>query len=139
MRTHTGEKPHQCQDCGQFFKFNHRLNYHNCINGVISRQLKKNENGYTVCPYSPCDYQCKLSGAMLGHIRSVHERVKYPCNQCDHQASTQGNLHAHIQAKHEVVRYPCNFCDYKATTQGSLKNHIWTRHEGVRLQSNTAI
>ena len=26
---------------------------------------------------------------LLGHIKSIHKGLKYPCDQCDHKASTK--------------------------------------------------
>ena len=50
-----------------------------------------------------CNKYFKSNGALKGHIKSVHEKIKYSCNQCDHQATSQGNLKTHIQSVHEKI------------------------------------
>ena len=58
------------------------------------------------------------------HLKSVHEKVNYPCDQGDYKSTTLGSLKSHIEAVHEKFKYPCNLCQYKASTQGHLKKHV---------------
>ena len=39
-------------------------------------------------------------GILRSHIKSVHEKVKYPCHQCNKQFTQLGNLKTHIRRKH---------------------------------------
>ena len=37
----------------------------------------------------------------LKHNKSVHEKIKYPCNQCEYKATEKGHLKTHIELVNE--------------------------------------
>ena len=55
------------------------------------------------------------------NIKSVNEKVKYPCCICEKEFTAKGDVKIHIESVHEKVKYPFNQCEYKATV--SLK--VW--------------
>ena len=46
-------------------------------------------------------------GILRSHIKSVHEKVKYPCIQCIKEFTLKSNRKKHIKSVHEKVKYPC--------------------------------
>ena len=102
-----------------------------------------------------CGEGFKWKTALLVHIRSKHEGIKYYlCNQCEYQSTGQGDLNKHKQShqvyqatekehikthkdsSHEAIKYSCNQCEYLATTNGNLKNHKHSMHDGVKYSCN---
>ena len=55
-----------------------------------------------------CGAGYKWKNALVKHIKSKHEGVKYSCNQCGYQATRQDHLKKHKEAIHEGVKYSCN-------------------------------
>ena len=43
---------------------------------------------------------------------------KRTCDICSKSYKTQGHLKAHIKSVHEKLKHPCNLCEHKAATQG---------------------
>ena len=86
------------------------------------------------CP--ECNAVFTYRQAMMRHVRTKHEGVKYPCSQCDYTFTQQSNLKQHIESVHESVKYPCSQCDHKATRQSSLKRHLESVHEGLKYPCN---
>jgi len=79
-------------------------------------------------PCEQCDYKATQKSHLLTHIKSIHEGVKFPCKQCDYKATEKGNLLRHIKSTHEGIKYPCEQCDYKATQKNHLLKHIKSIH-----------
>ena len=51
------------------------------------------------------------------NIKSVNEKVKYPCSICEKEFTAKGDVKILIESVHEKVKYPCNQCEYKATVK----------------------
>ena len=51
-----------------------------------------------VCPY--CGHRFHLKVHMKQHVRSVHEKVSYPCDKCDKKYSCPGSLYKHTKKNH---------------------------------------
>jgi len=79
------------------------------------------------CP--ECNAVFTYRQAMLRHVRTKHEGVKYPCSQCDYTFTQQSNLKQHIESVHEGLKYPCNQCDFKASKPCILKRHMKLKHD----------
>ena len=69
---------------------------------------------------------------LRSHSRSVHEKVKYPCNLCQHSATAKRDVRRHIESVREKVKYPCNQCEYQASLQSSLRTHIESVHQKIK-------
>ena len=68
-----------------------------------------------------CDFKCKTKSGLTVH-KYVHGNAKYNCNICGSQFSANRNLQTHIKSVHEKRKFPCLVCDYKATTEGTIKH-----------------
>ena len=69
--------------------------------------------------------------ALVRHIISKHEGVRYSCNKCVYRTKHKPNLNRHKQAIHEGIKFSCNQCEYQATHQRHLNRHREAMHEGV--------
>ena len=94
----------------------------------------KHEGVKYVC--NQCEYQATEQGSLKRHKQAMHEGVKYSCNQCEYQATQQAHLTTHRQAIHDGIRYSFDQCEYQATNQGSLKTHKEAKHEGITYSCN---
>ena len=116
------------------------------------------ESGSTDC------HECKktfhsVAGLQL-HYRSIHKKIKYPCDFCDYQGTQKCSLAKHIKAvhakdyeicqycpyeapskpeirkhmaKHHPTNFPCTLCDFKGSIAGDLKQHIEQSHNGTKF------
>ena len=97
-----------------------------------SKQEVKNKHLKSVhC--DQCDKSFVRKDALIKHIRSVHDNVRYNCNQCDKSFSHKGNLDKHIQSVHENIRFNCDKCDKSFSYKENLKRHIQSIHENVQF------
>lgn len=67
--------------------------------------LEKNDGTQSVksfqCPN--CHYQSNKLSNVKQHIKSLHERIKYPCNQCDKKLHSPSGLRLHLKGVHGVL------------------------------------
>ena len=103
---------------------------------VYSPDMDEPDSGNQLHKCGECGAGYKWKHALVRHIRSKHEGVRYPCNQCEYQATTQGSLKTHKESIHEGVKYSCNKCEFHATQKGDLKRHREAIHEGVKYSCN---
>ena len=69
--------------------------------------------------------------ALLNHIKSVHQGVKFSCNQCNYKARQKGHLLRHRKSMHEGVKFSCDQCNYDATKKNSLLTHMTLSTPGL--------
>ena len=67
---------------------------------------------------------------LLGHIKYVHEGMKYNCDQCDYTAITNWLLIRHKQHEHEGMK--CDKCACKTVAKKNLVRHKQYELEGIK-------
>ena len=70
---------------------------------------------------------------LVGHVKSVHEGMKYNSYQCDHTAIQNWLRIRHKQHEHEEMK--CDKCEYKTVAKQNLVRHKRYEHEGIQYRS----
>ncbi|XP_030279981.1 zinc finger protein 64 [Sparus aurata] len=145
LKTHTGEKPFECELCHKRFSRRDKLNVHSrshtgekphkCKHcpyaAADSSSLKKHLRiHYDERPFKCqiCPYASRNSSQLIVHLRSHTGDAPFQCQQCDAKFKINSDLKRHIRIHSGEKPYKCELCDYRCAMKGNLKSHNRIKH-----------
>lgn len=145
LKTHTGEKPFECELCHKRFSRRDKLNMHSrshtgekphkckhCTYAAAdSSSLKKHLRiHYDERPFKCqiCPYASRNSSQLTVHLRSHTGDAPFQCQQCEAKFKINSDLKRHIRIHSGEKPYKCDFCEYRCAMKGNLKSHIQIKH-----------
>lgn len=150
LKTHTGEKPFECELCHKRFSRRDKLNMHSrshtgerphkckhCSYAAAdSSSLKKHLRiHYDERPFKCqiCPYASRNSSQLTVHLRSHTGDAPFQCQQCDAKFKINSDLKRHLRIHSGEKPYKCDFCEYRCAMKGNLKSHTRIKHSTENL------
>ncbi|XP_019721554.1 zinc finger protein 64 isoform X2 [Hippocampus comes] len=145
LKTHTGEKPFECELCHKRFSRRDKLNMHSRSHtgekphkcklcpyaAADSSSLKKHLRiHYDERPFKCqiCPYASRNSSQLTVHLRSHTGDAPFQCQQCDAKFKINSDLKRHIRVHSGEKPYKCDLCEYRCAMKGNLKSHVQIKH-----------
>ncbi|XP_066496237.1 zinc finger protein 711 isoform X2 [Tiliqua scincoides] len=147
MRTHTGEKPYQCQHCVFRCADQSNLKTHiktkhgtdlpfkceHCPQAFTDeKELQQHTElfqGHKTHQCSHCDHKSTNSSDLKRHIISVHTKdFPHKCEVCEKGFHRPSELKKHSETHKGKKIHQCRHCDFKTSDPFVLSGHILSVH-----------
>lgn len=116
MRTHTGEKPHQCDLCPRKFSIFNDLTHH--------KKIRHTQVPYFPCPH--CDKVFTNATHLKCHIGTHTGEKAFKCDMCDAAYVATSALAVHRRTHKDRDR--CNICNLQLDSKRKFQNHMHVVH-----------
>ncbi|XP_011693846.1 PREDICTED: zinc finger protein 271 isoform X2 [Wasmannia auropunctata] len=113
MRSHSGERPHQCDICSKRFFAASALKVH--------KRLHSGDKPYKC---EECGRHFRQWGDLKYHSTSIHsEHKQYQCEYCAKEFARKYSLIVHRRIHTGEKNYRCEFCNKTFRASSYLQNH----------------
>ncbi|MEE6506426.1 hypothetical protein FKM82_007658 [Ascaphus truei] len=118
VNTHTGVRPHKCNDCDMAFVTCGELLRHRRYKHTFEKPYK--------CP--SCEYACVEGSKLRRHVRSHTGERPFLCGLCSYASKDSYKLKRHMRTHSGEKPFTCYFCQATFTQSGTMKMHVLQKH-----------
>ncbi|XP_012279977.1 zinc finger protein 846 isoform X2 [Orussus abietinus] len=115
-RLHSGDKPYKCENCGRHFRQWGDLKYHNTSIHSEQKQFQ--------CEYCGKDFARKYS--LIVHRRIHTGEKNYRCEYCNKTFRASSYLQNHRRIHTGEKPHPCTVCGKPFRVRSDMKRHMHT-------------